>query len=121
MVLFAGAIAAPAVAFIFMGTHNEFLLRAAFAAFGFGSFGPHVLVGLVARELFPEAPSTAGSFAKSLAQVGGSLAGVPVSILAERSGWESVGQALTMCSAVAALCFAPLLLVTGQDEKAKAE
>lgn len=124
MVLFSGLIASPAVFAVFLGPRDPLILRAAFAALGFGAFGPHVLVGLVARELFPEAPSTAGSFAKSLAQVGGSLAGVPVSVLAQRAGWESVGAALTAAMVAAALCFAPLLrfgAVGGADAKTKRE
>lgn len=124
MVIFAGFVACPAVALIFLQTKETasyVVLNAAFAALGFGSFGPHVLVGLIARELFPEAPSTAGSFAKSLAQVGGSLAGVPVSLLAERAGWKAVGSALTACMGLSAVCFAPLMRFQGDAAKAKAK
>ena len=110
MVLFAAAIAAPAVWAIFnVANIDRFGLSAFYFAFGFGSFGPHVLVGLMSRELFPRAPSTAGSFAKSLAQIGGSLAGVPVSILSERQGWNSVGGAWALSMFFAGLAFAPLM------------
>lgn len=113
MVAFSALVACPAVAGIFLVPHDpsSWALPACFAALGFGSFGPHVLVGLIARELFPDAPSTAGSFAKSLAQLGGSLAGVPVSVLAERMGWRAVGVALTGSMALAGVCFLPLVAV----------
>jgi len=118
MVTFSAAIAAPAVWCIFNWPALDRLSATAlYAAFGFGSFGPHVLVGLMARELFPTAPSTAASFAKSLAQLGGSLAGVPVSMLAERHGWGSVAQAWALSMLLAGLAFAPL----GSTKRLKTE
>ena len=109
MVIFAGAVSSAAVWGIFNAAFfGRFALSAFYFVFGFGTFGPHVLVGLMARELFPAAPSTAGSFAKSLAQIGGSLAGVPVSYLAQHHGWGTVGMAWTLSLILSGLAFVPL-------------
>lgn len=39
------------------------ILNVAYAMLGFAGFGPHMLVGLLARELYPDLPSTAGKYA----------------------------------------------------------
>ena len=124
MVLSSVLVAAPAVLLVFSpsswGLHPAVIVMG-YALVGLGTFGPHVLVGFLARELFPLAPSTAGSFAKSLAQVGGSLAGVPVSMLAERYGWSVVGYVFGGSCALAGLCFLPLLRPAAAAVKTKSE
>lgn len=107
MVLFTLFVSAPGVFAVFFLPHYTEL---AYLAFGFGSFGPHVLVGLLAREMFPKASSTAGTFAKSLAQVGGAVAGVPVSLISTKYGWSVVGSVWTCCLVAAAVVFAVLLV-----------
>ena len=82
--------------------------------FGFGTFGPHMLVGLTARELFPRWPSTAGSFSKSLAQVGGAAAGVPLSMVAESYGWYAVATGWAVSLSLSALAFGSLYNVSSQ-------
>jgi OPA family sugar phosphate sensor protein UhpC-like MFS transporter len=110
MVLFSALIAAPGCLIIFstQNLHPIFIVFA-YAMVGLGTFGPHVLVGFLARELFPLAPSTAGSFAKSLAQIGGSLAGVPISLASEKYGWNIVGYVFATSCFIAGVCFLPLL------------
>jgi len=104
MALFSCLIAAPALWGIFFGP--EALIPLFYAVFGFGAFGPHVLVGLLARELFPNVASTAGTFAKSLAQVGGAFSGVPISLVTNRFGWHYAGIVWVGCSLLSGLTFA---------------
>jgi sugar phosphate permease len=112
MVLFSCAIAAPALWGIFFGPGD--LITVFYFIFGFGAFGPHVLVGLLARELFPTVSSTAGTFAKSLAQIGGAFSGVPVSLLVSSAGWGTVGYAWVSSAALAGLAFAFMLSREGK-------
>lgn len=120
MVLFSILLSAPALWGVFFG--EMWMLPWAYMLFGFGAFGPHVMVGLLARELFPEASSTAGSFSKSLAQVGGALSGVPVSLIVERYGWASVGWIWIGCAALSGMAFLTLLgCETNSREKAKVD
>jgi sugar phosphate permease len=107
MISFTALIACPACYFIFNGPRD--LLPISYFAFGFGSFGPHVLVGLLARELFPAVSSTAGTFAKSLAQIGGALSGVPISMLAQNYGWSSAGSFWVGCCVFSSAAFSMML------------
>lgn len=119
MVLFTLLASAPGVFMVFSLTQYT---EAAYLLFGFGSFGPHVLVGLLAREMFPRASSTAGTFAKSLAQVGGAIAGVPISLLSTQYGWGAVGMVWTACLVASSAVFAVLLLPSRAAEaKSKVE
>ncbi len=124
IVLFQAAIA-PVIAGVAWAPLGPDVLRAGLAGlyflFGFFSFGPHMLVGLTAREVFPQAPSTAGSFTKSLAQVGGTLAGYPLSLVASNMGWASVAMTWVSCSLLGAVCFAPLLLVPAYHTASKSK
>ncbi len=124
IVLFQAAIA-PVIAGVAWAPLGPDVLRAGLAGlyflFGFFSFGPHMLVGLTAREVFPQAPATAGSFTKSLAQVGGTLAGYPLSLVASHMGWASVATTWVWCSLLGALCFVPLLGVPAYQMASKSK
>ncbi|KAH9261141.1 hypothetical protein BASA81_000845 [Batrachochytrium salamandrivorans] len=118
MVLFTLLASAPGVFMVFsLPEYTE----AAYLLFGFGSFGPHVLVGLLAREMFPRASSTAGTFAKSLAQVGGAIAGVPISLISTQYGWGAVGMVWTACLVASSAVFSVLLLPHTDSTKSKVE
>ena len=95
-------------------------LRAVFFAFGLVSFGPHMLIGLLAREIFPAAPSSAGSFVKGMGQLGGALAGVPTSALVAALGWNAAALAWGAAGVLAAACFAPLVIAS-DAQKLKAQ
>jgi sugar phosphate permease len=69
MILFSLLCCAPLAAVFAGPALSPWGAAAAYFVLGCGSFGPHILVGLVARELYPAVPSTAGSFVKALAQV----------------------------------------------------
>lgn len=100
---------------------EDVTLAGIYFCFGLFSFGPHVLVGLTAREVFPKAPSTAGSFAKSVAQVGGTAAGYPLSLVVNSYGWDYVTTVWTFCAIFGALAFAPLLAVPSSTQISKAK
>ena len=67
---------------------TRFALISVYFLIGFTSFGPHMLVGLMSREVFPKAPATAGSFTKGIAQLGGIFAGYPTSLLVNHYNWD---------------------------------
>ena len=123
MSLFTLGLASPALYAVFFIRGEWLSFSLSYFLFGFGSFGPHVLVGLLARELFPDASSTAGTFAKSIAQVGGALAGVPVSWIITSYGWNSVGRVWVLSLWLSAVVFASLEwgIVTPSSEKEKKE
>lgn len=93
------------------------VLTALYFVFGFASFGPHMLVGLTAREVFPQAQATAGSFTKSIAQVGGTMAGYPLSLVSAY-GWTYVSVAWAASAVLGALAFYPLLAEPAFSPKA---
>jgi OPA family sugar phosphate sensor protein UhpC-like MFS transporter len=87
------------------------VLSVLYFLFGFTSFGPHMLVGLTAREVFPQAPATAGAFTKGVAQVGGTFAGYPTSLLVGSYGWLYCVGFWTVSAGMGAAAFTPLLSV----------
>jgi len=98
-----------------MDSSASAILTLVYGMFGFVSFGPHMLVGLLARELYPEAPSTAGSYCKFIGQLGGTLAGLPLSLVASSSfGWNAVGVVLSVCTVSAGILF-------GQAKRSKSK
>ena len=81
-----------------------------FFAVGALTFAPHVLLGLTSREISPPgAMSSAGGFVKGLGQLGSALAGVPLSMLQQRVGWDAVALGWSACMVGAAVCFAAVL------------
>ena len=99
----------PSSPILFSGNREDAVFHAAFFSFGLFSFGPHMLIGLLAREIFPEAPSSAGSFVKGMGQLGGALAGYPLSYIVSNYGWNVVAYTWCGCGLAASLCFVPLL------------
>jgi MFS transporter, OPA family, sugar phosphate sensor protein UhpC len=76
--------------------------------FGLGlfTFTPHMLIGLMAREIAPPgAINTAGGFVKGLGQFGSSLAGTPLALTLQAFGWHGVSLVWAGCMLLAALCF----------------
>lgn len=95
----------------FSQTYIHSILTTLYFICGFGGFGPHMLVGLAAREIFPQAQSTAGAFTKSLGQMGGALAGYPLSQIVSYYGWDQVAYLWGICGILGAVAFAPMLAV----------
>ncbi|XP_074536327.1 glucose-6-phosphate exchanger SLC37A4a isoform X2 [Halichoeres trimaculatus] len=76
------------------------------AAFGFSSYGPIALFGVIANE---SAPSnycgTSHAIVSLMANVGGFLAGLPFSTIAKHHGWEMAFWIAEVSSGAAALGF----------------
>lgn len=74
---------------------------------GLFSFGPHVMVGLLAREIYTKRPNTAGTFSKFIAQIGGVCAGYPLSLVisSETLGWNYVAIMVLASGILSAICF----------------
>jgi MFS transporter, OPA family, sugar phosphate sensor protein UhpC len=84
--------------------HATILLTGLYAAVGFLAFAPHVLNGLMTRELAPDgAGATAAGFSKSVGQVGAACAGYPVGLAAVRFGWPLVILALALAALLSCL------------------
>lgn len=84
-------------------------MAGAYFLLGVISFAPHVLNGLVAREVAaPSVLSSAGGFTKALGQAGGACAGFPIGRLAASSGWHSVMAVLSLAGLGSALLALPL-------------
>ena len=116
-----------------------------FLAIGFFSFPPHMLTGLVARELSPaNMRSTAGCVvrrrhknetislhtlvsyaitmytqAKGAAQIGAVFAGWPLQRLSSEYGWKSMSYSISLCGILAMLGYLPLVWVTSERTKKK--
>jgi OPA family sugar phosphate sensor protein UhpC-like MFS transporter len=81
-----------------------------YAALGLAAFPPHVLNGLMSRELAPPgAQSTAGGFTKAAGQLGASVADALLPAVAQRAGWRAVLAGLAASAAASAACVLPLL------------
>lgn len=76
---------------------------------GLCAFPPHVLNGLVSRELaHPSVLSSAGGFTKSLGQVGSAVADLYILRAADAYGWPIVMRYLSVFALVSALVVLPL-------------
>jgi hypothetical protein len=77
--------------------------------FGVFSFTPHVLLGLMAREITsPQAQSTSAGTAKLVAHLGGAMAGSPLGYVVETNGWNGGLQVLSAASLVGFGMMVPL-------------
>lgn len=112
---------------VWSGSEVAFL-NGLYFCFGFLTFSPHILVGLLARELFLQAPNTAGSFSKSISQFGGVLAGYPLSQALNaikyfgtrpdsQSAWNLLGYGFILCALCASALF--FLVSEAKPEKRK--
>ena len=76
---------------------------------GFFTFGPHVLVGLYARELVDvEVASTAGGYVKFFGQVGSALAGAPLGRYVDQYEWSSIPYLYIIACLIAAFALVPM-------------
>ena len=83
-----------------------------FFMLGFATFAPHMLIGLIARELTPATMhSSAGCLAKAAGQLGGVFAGFPISFIAQRYGWAAMSWLFGLSGLLAAISFFPLWAV----------
>ena len=84
-------------------------VTAVYFCLGLAAFPPHVLNGLMSRELAPVAvQSTAGGCTKCWGQAGASLADYLVPVLVVWVGWERLAQGLALAAALSALAMVPL-------------
>jgi OPA family sugar phosphate sensor protein UhpC-like MFS transporter len=87
----------------------EYAPRVCFFMFGVFSFTPHVLLGLMAREITsPQAQSTSAGTAKLVAHLGGAMAGSPLGYVVETNGWNGGLQVLSAASLVGFGMMVPL-------------
>ena len=89
------------------------------AMIGFFLFGPQMLIGLAAAELsHKNATGTATGFAGWFAYIGAALAGYPLGLIIEKSGWQGFFVVLTVCGILSILCFLPLWNVGKKEPNA---
>ena len=89
-----------------VGSQQVGLIYLLMAFVGFFAFGPHMLIGLTAREVAPAGVgATANGFAKMIGQVGGMIAGYPLSLLMKSYGWEAIVVCWAFSGIGACLCF----------------
>ena len=105
-------------------TSSSQILFVLFLAIGFFSFPPHMLTGLVARELSPtNMRSAAGCVAKGAAQIGAVFAGWPLQRLSSEYGWKCMSYSISLCGVLAMIGYMPLLLgirpASSSDKKTK--
>lgn len=85
------------------------LLPWLFASLGVLIYTPHVLNGLASGEaVHPAMSASAGALSKTLGQLGGAAAGLPLGRLAARRGWPAVMVGLSWCALAAAITVTPL-------------
>lgn len=73
------------------------------------AFAPHVLNGLASGEAVPPfCAASAGALSKTLAQMGGAVAGLPLGRLAAARGWGTVMGVLAAIAAAGAATVTPL-------------
>jgi sugar phosphate permease len=97
-------------------------VAALYAALGLAAFPPHVLNGLMSRELAPPgAQSTAGGFTKAAGQLGAAAADALLPAIAQRAGWRAVVAGLAAAAAASTACVLPLLgaKAAAEEEGAK--
>jgi len=100
--------------------NKMFILRVVFFSTGFASFPPHSLIGLMSREITPDAMrSTAGCVAKATGQIGAAAAGWPLQALCASYGWANLGYVNAAAGVVAAATFSPLWNTIGKANKAR--
>ena len=76
---------------------------------GFFIFGPQMLIGMSAVELsHKKAAGSATGFAGCWAYMGAASAGYPLSLVAQKYGWEGFFVALGICAVVSILLLVPL-------------
>ena len=101
---------------------SEYIPRASFFMFGLFSFTPHVLLGLMARELTsPKAQSTSAGTAKLVAHLGGAMAGSPLGYVVETNGWNGGLKVLAGVSMLGFSCMLPLWSRTAWKQEVTGE
>ena len=87
----------------------EQLLYPSFFMLGFSAMGPHVLIGLAARELVPPSQSsTAGGLVTMVSRVGGVCAAAPLAKYQKVHGWDGVLTLIIRCAVIGGLATIPL-------------
>lgn len=80
-----------------------------FLLLGCFSFTPHVLLGLMARELVPtKAQTTAASMEKFMANLGGAMAGSPLGYVVQTYGWNGGLKVFMTASVIGLSAMVPL-------------
>ena len=92
-----------------------------FFLIGLFAFPPHMLCGLAARELAPDArvTATAAGFVKLAGQIGGACAGAPLGYLISEFGWRAAVLMLVCASVAAFMSTVGLWNATGRDKDQK--
>jgi OPA family sugar phosphate sensor protein UhpC-like MFS transporter len=77
--------------------------------FGFTIFGPQMLIGMAAAELYHKrAAATANGFVGTFAYMGAAFAGYPFGVIMDTWGWEGFFWALLACASLATAILIPL-------------
>ncbi|XP_061538474.1 glucose-6-phosphate exchanger SLC37A4a [Phycodurus eques] len=76
------------------------------AAFGFSSYGPIALFGVIANESAPSSYcGTSHAIVALMANIGGFLSGLPFSTIAKHHGWEMAFWVAEIVCGISAVCF----------------
>jgi MFS transporter, OPA family, sugar phosphate sensor protein UhpC len=101
--------------FLMQGSHGfpdaivGYVPPVCFFLLGCFSFTPHVLLGLMARELVsPKAQTTSASVEKFMANLGGAMAGSPLGYVVQTYGWGGGLQVLSTASVLGFGVMVPL-------------
>jgi len=87
----------------------QYIPSISFFFLGCFSFTPHVLLGLMAREIVStKAQTTSASVAKLIAHFGGAMAGSPLGYVVETYGWDGCMKVLSTASMLGLCIMLPL-------------
>ena len=87
----------------------QYIPSISFFFLGCFSFTPHVLLGLMAREIVStKAQTTSASVAKLIAHFGGAMAGSPLGYVVETYGWDGCMKVLSTASMLGLCMMLPL-------------
>jgi OPA family sugar phosphate sensor protein UhpC-like MFS transporter len=116
-VLFTSAVVLVIVALWFTPKGAELLDNVLFFSIGVLIFGPQMLIGVAAAELsHKKASGSAVGFIGWIAYLGAATAGLPLSKLTQRWGWEAFFLALGISGVIAAFLLMPLWKVKSSQE-----
>jgi OPA family sugar phosphate sensor protein UhpC-like MFS transporter len=94
---------------------DKYALMGLFFGIGFCAFPPHMMLGLLSREIVPDhAKSTAGGFNRAFAQLGGALAGGPLGYFQESNGWVAVFAVWNVAALAGGAFMLPLWFTTAE-------
>lgn len=102
-------LAIAGAAAVFWVAEGTVAIGGAVVLLGFTTFGPHALLGLFAAEIsHPSAQGTTTGMLNLFAQVGGAIAGYPMSFVVQELGWLAMFIVNAMCALAMVALLSPL-------------